>query len=267
MLKLAVFGAQTLLGRELVEVLETRDCSVLPLATGALTEAQEEADLVMFAPEPALLEGLDAVILADTPQAPELLEAFPGRILDLREGADERVEPMPLAGGWPEGVKVLRGRPTIEQVLALIPQLVGGLTGLSGTHLRSVAHLGEKGLDGLMEQTLAVLQGEEPDTTGLGYRAAFEVIPEVGRGRFVEVKVPVFHGDLLILHLTGTELSAKAAPEGCAWVDTPPTSRQVAVSKDLLAHLSPGTESAVLTLGFDPVLWGSLRPVLRVFGL
>ncbi len=267
MLKLAVFGAQTLLGRELVEVLETRDCSVLPLGTGPLTEAQEEADLVMFAPTPALLEGLDAVILADTPIVPEMLEVFPGRILDLRETPEEILPPVPLSGGWPEGVRALRGRPSIEQVLAVIPQLVTGITGLAGTHLCSVAHLGEKGLDGLLAQSWAVLQGEEPDTTELGYRAAFEIHPQVGRGHFVEVRVPVFHGDLLILHLTGSDLVKKEAPEGCLWVDTPPTSRQVAVSKDLLAHLSPSPTGGVLTLGFDAVLWGSLRPVMRLFEL
>lgn len=268
MLKLAVVGAQTLLGRELVEVLEAREASVVPLATGALTPEQEEqGEIVVFAPEPALLEGLDAVILADTPQDVLLLEHFPGRILDLRREPDQALEPMPLAGAWPEGVKSLRGRPATDQVLAALPRLMSGFTEVAGTHLRSVAWLGDEGLDALAEQTVAVLNGEEPDTDRLGWRAAFEVVPQVARGRFLEVRVPAFHGDLLVLHLKGEDLAALEAPEGCAWVDQPPTNRDVAVSADLLAHWSGNGEAGVLTLGFDPVLWGTLRPALRLFGM
>ncbi len=272
MLKLAVIGAQKLLGRELVEVLEARDCSVLPLSTGVLTVAEEEGDIVVFAPSPALLEGLDALVLADEFQDPALLEGFPGRILDLRTVPDSKSAPIPMVGGWPEGAQRLRGRPAVEQVLGLLPQLVDGMGDMCGTHLRSIASLGEVGLDELMKQSLAVLHGEEPETEPLGYRAAFEIIPQLSRGRFVEIKVPVFHGDLLILHLKavqGQRLSAKEAPQACRWTLAPPTSREVAVSPDLLAHLNPAEDgqSGVLTLGFDPVLWGALRPALRVLGL
>ena len=42
--------------RELVQSLEPLECSILPLATGILTRNEEEADLVVFAPEPALLD-------------------------------------------------------------------------------------------------------------------------------------------------------------------------------------------------------------------
>jgi hypothetical protein len=54
-----------------------------------------------------------------------------------------------------------------------------------------------------------------------------------------------------------------------AWVAAPPSSRDVAVSADLLAHLDLASDgkAAVLTLGFDPVLWGTLRPTMRVLGL
>jgi hypothetical protein len=43
----------------------------------------------------------------------------------------------------------------------------------------------------------------------------------------------------------------------------------VAVNSNLLAHMSvqDGGRSALLTLGFDPILWGVLRPTLRLFGL
>ena len=273
MLKLAVVGAQTLLGRELVGALETRDCSVVPLATGALSPEEEEGDLVVFAPVPALLEGLDAVILADTPQSDDLLDGFPGRLLDLRDTPEVRLDPIPLLGAWPEGgSRALRGRPAIEQILMLLPQLVSGLGDVAGTHLRSVACLGDRGIDGLMDQTLALLKGEEPNTAGLGYRAAFEVVPQAARGRFVEIRVPVFHGDLLVLHLRaaeGANLAVREAPEACKWVQAPPTSRDVAINSDLLAHYAPGVDgrTAVLTLGFDPILWGALRSTLRVFGL
>ena len=274
MLKLAVIGAQTLLGRELVSALEAQDASVVPLSTGPLTIEEEEGDLVVFAPDPALLEGLDAVLLADTPD-PAFLADFPGRILDLRPEAPSQLDAVPLAGAWPAGAKVLRGRPALEQVLALIPSLLAGVGEVAGTHLRSVAWMGDRGLDGLVEQTLAILNGEDPDTAKLCYRQAFEVVPvapAAGKGRLLEVRVPTFHGDLLLLHVRaaeGASLTTREAPAGVAWVAAPPSSREVAVSADLLAHadLSADGRAAVLTLGFDPVLWGVLRPALRVLGL
>ena len=272
MLKLAVIGAQTLLGRELVQVLEARECSVLPLATGALSQGDEEGDLVVFAPTPALLEGLDLVILADTLVDPALLEAFPGRVLDLREDSDPGTDPMPLLGTWPQGSRCFKGRPALELVLALLPSLVEGLGEVAGTHLRSVACLGDKGLEGLMEQSVAVLNGQDPSLEKLSYRAAFEVVPQVPRGNLVEVRVPAFHGDLLVLHLRareGASLAPLEAPEGIQWVEQPPSSREVAVSINLLAHLALGSDgrTGVLTLGFDPILWGVLRPTLRLLGV
>jgi len=273
MLKLAVLGAQTLVGRELVHVLEQRDCSVLPLATGVLTKTEEEGDVIVFAPEPSLLEGLDVVILVDTPQNPELLTEFHGRVLDLRDTPDPKAEPMPLAGLWPEGVKALRGRPALDQVLALLPKLVAPVAEVSGTHLRSIAFMGERGVEGLLEQTVAILNGEDPNLEMLGYRAAFEVVPQVPRGNLIEVRVPAFHGDLLILNLRspkeGVVLEPLDPPADVKWAERPPTSRDVAVSSELLAHmtLGPSGSTAILTLGFDPILWGSLRPIMRLLEL
>ena len=274
MLKLAVIGAQTLLGRELVGALEAREASVLPLSIGPLSVEEEIGDLVVFAPSQALLEGMDTVILADTPD-PALLEGFPGRILDLRSEPEPRINPMPLSGPWPQGVKSLRGRPALEQVLALVPSLLAGVGEVGGIHLRSVAWMGDRGLDGLVEQTLSVLNGEDPDLTKLGYRQAFEVVPVppvAGKGRLMEIRVPSFHGDLLILQIRamdGQSLVKKEPPVGVKWVEAPPSSRDVAVSADLLAHgdLTADGKSAVLSLGFDPVLWGVLRPAMRVLGL
>lgn len=274
MLKLAVIGAQTLLGRELVAALEAREASVVPLSIGPLTVEEEVGDLVVFAPSPALLEGLDAVILADTPD-PALLADFPGRILDLRAEPEAKIDPMPLAGRWPGGAMALRGRPALEQVLALIPTLLDGVGEVGGTHLRSVAWMGDRGLDGLVEQTLAVLNGEDPDLAKLGYRQAFEMVPVTpvaGKGRLMEIRVPSFHGDLLILQIRAQEghsLTRKEAPAAVKWVEAVPSSRDVAVSADLLAHLDLASDgkAAVLTLGFDPVLWGVLRPTMRVLGL
>jgi hypothetical protein len=163
----------------------------------------------------------------------------------------------------------------LEQVLALIPSILDGVGEVAGTHLRSVAWMGDRGLDGLVEQTLTVLNGEDPDVTKLGYRQAFEMVPvtpTVGAGRLMEVRVPSFHGDLLILQLRASEghkLVAKAVPAGVEWVTSPPSSREVAVSSNLLANLdlAKDGQAAVLTLGFDPILWGILRPTLRVLGL
>jgi len=273
MLKLAVIGAQTLLGRELVQVLEQRDCSVVPLATGALTKEDEEDDIVVFAPDAALLEGLDVVILADSPQNAGLLDEFPGRILDLREEPVAGAEALPLAGLWPAGVKILKGRPGVELVLATLPYLVSGVGEVGGTHLCSVAFMGDKGLDGLMEQSVAILKGEDPNLDKLGYRAAFEIVPQIPRGSLIEVRVPAFHGDLLILHLRAADgatlVRQEDVPAGVQWVEAPPSNREVAVTSDLLAHLSVGVEgrNGILSLGFDPILWGVLRPLMRLLEL
>ena len=274
MLKLAVIGAQTLLGRELVGALEARDASVVPLSVGALTVAEEEGDLVVFAPDPALLEGMDVVILVATPD-PALVSAFPGRVLDLRPEPDPAAEPLPLAGAWPAGARILRGRPALEQVLAQVPSLLSGVGEVGGVHLRSIAWLGDRGLDGLVAQTLSVLNGEDPDEKLLGYRQAFEMVPVppvVGKGRLLEIRIPSFHGDLLVLQVRaqdGAALAKKDAPTGVKWVEAPPSSREVAVSPELLAHaeITADGRAAVLTLGFDPVLWGTLWPALRVLGL
>jgi hypothetical protein len=274
MLKVAVIGAQVLLGRELTQALEAVEVSVLPLTAGPLTREQEEGDLVVFAPTPALLEGLDLVILVEGPEDALLLDRFPGRILDLREDADPRTagDPMPLSGEWPPTVLRFRGRPALDQALALVPALVDGIGTISGTHLCGVAALGEAGLQGLLEQTEAVLGGREPETGKIGYRAAFEVVPQAARGHLLEVRVPVFHGDLLVLNLTsaGSEkLTARPAPEGVRWTEAPPSSREVAVCAEALAHLQcyGDGRSGWLTLGYDPILWGTLRPTLRLLGL
>jgi hypothetical protein len=157
-------------------------------------------------------------------------------------------------------------------VLAILPRLVAGIGEVGCTHLQSVAHLGERGVEGLMEQTRAIFRGEDPDTAQLGYRAAFEVVPGMPRGRLITIQVPAFHGDLLILHLRAAEGQALArleAPAGTEWREHPPSSREVAVSPMLLAHFAPAEESraGILTLGFDPILWGVLAPTLRLLEL
>jgi len=269
MLKLAVIGAQTLLGRELVQALEQLECSVLPLAVGPMSTEDEENDLVVFAPEPALLEGLDVAILADAPNDSSLIENFRGRILDLREDGTATGEPMPLTGTWPKGASSLRGRPAIELALAMLPSLVHGAEHVHGMYLRSVAHMGEKGIRGLAAQTRAILDGHEPDVSLLGYRAAFEAIPMPPKENLVEVKVPTFHGDILVLNIRGS-LKKIDAPENLQdiqWLDSPPTSRDVAVSDKLLLHYAPNSTGAVLVMGFDPILWGVLQPVARLLGL
>jgi hypothetical protein len=88
----------------------------------------------------------------------------------------------------------------------------------------------------------------------------------------MEVRVPSFHGDLLILLVRAQEgqiLAKKEAPAGVKWVEPVPSSRDVAVSAELLAHLDLAGDgkAGMLTLGFDPVLWGILRPAMRVLGL
>ena len=118
----------------------------------------------------------------------------------------------------------------------------------------------------------AIFKGEDPEIEKLGYRAAFEVVPQMPRGRMITVKVPVFHGDLMIVHARAAEgrtLARQDAPAGVEWREQPAPSREVAVSPYLLAHFAPSDEgrSGILTLAFDPILWGVLMPTLRLLGL
>ena len=197
-----------------------------------------------------------------------MLNDFQGRILDLRNGDVADGEPWPLAGPWPGGVRRIKGRPALEQVLAFLPSLVDGISDLSGVYLRSAACLGDRGVQGLAAQSRAILEGVEPDETILGYRAAFEAVPQAPRGSLTEVRIPTFHGDLLILNLRGS-LKVKEAPKNVQWLDKPPTSREVAVTNMLLAHYAAGSanQGATLTLGFDPILWGVLQPIMRMLEL
>lgn len=271
--KIAVIGAGTLIGRELVKALEFYNCSVLPLSSGSLSRDEEVGDLVIFEPHPSLLEDIDVVILTAPVNTSGFLDNFTGRILDFCVGTDSFVEAIPLTGSWPGDARSLRTRPVLEQVLSIIPRLVGSVDEVSGTHLQSVAYLGDRGIDGLMDQTVSILKGEDPDCSKLGYRGAFEIVPCVPLGRMMQIMVPAFHGDLLILHIRAAEgqrlFRLKDVPRGVMWVEHPPTSREVGVSSDLLAFLNITDEgkSGILTLGFDPILWGVLLPVVRLLDL
>ncbi len=269
MLKIAVVGAQDILGQELVRTLEMHHCSVLPLASGPLTKEQEENDIVAFAPTPELIQDYDAVILAK-PEPTGLLDQFSGRILDVTAGASRGV-PAPLTGSWGDDKRVFV-RPAVEQILLLLPQLVENLASISGVYLRSVSHRGESGLMELHQQSVAVLQGEEPDITPLGYRAAFEVVPQKPKGRIIDILTPTFYGDLLVLHLVNLQktMSKKIdAPPQVLWVDTPPTSRDVATRSEVLVYADVDSSGQYVTLviGFDPILWGVLQPMVRLLSL
>ena len=269
MLKIAVVGAQDILGQELVRTLEAHHCSVLPLASGPLTKEQEENDIVAFAPTRDLIKGYDAVILAQ-PEPVGLLDEFLGRVLDVTADAS-RGTPAPLTGPWgPENRLFVR--PAVEQILLLLPHLVENLGTVSGVYLRSVSHRGELGLMELHQQSVAVLQGEEPDSTQLGYRAAFEVVPQKPKGRITDVFTPTFHGDLLVLNLVNLEkrMTKKTnLPGQVKWADTPPTSRDVATRSEVLvyADLDAAGQYATLVIGFDAILWGVLQPMVRLLSL
>lgn len=272
MLKIAVIGAETLVGREVVNSLNNKECSVLPLTHNHAFSSDSLDDLVVFAPYPSALENIDVVILAETPTMPEMLSNYNGRILDIRNQSNYSLEPIPLVGSWPKNKIALRIRPVIEQVLAIVPQLIVNIDSLCGTYLQSVAHLGHDGIEGLKEQTIAALNGEEPSIDKLGYRGAFELVPQIPQGHLINVKVPTFYGDMLILHINaanGQALNILQAPCGVEWRDVLPTSKEVAVSPYLLAHCTflKDNQAAILTLGFDPILWGLLMPILRLLEL
>ena len=113
MLKIAVVGAQDILGQELVRTLEAHHCSVLPLASGPLTKEQEENDIVAFSPTPELIKDYDAIILAQ-PEPRGLLDKFSGRVLDVTSDASRGI-PAPLKGAWGTENRLFV-RPAVEQI-------------------------------------------------------------------------------------------------------------------------------------------------------
>lgn len=269
MLKIAVVGAQDILGQELVRTLEAHHCSVLPLASGPLTKEQEENDIVAFTPTPELIKDYDAIILAQ-PEPKGLLDKFSGRVLDVTSDAS-RGTPAPLVGAWGTENRLFV-RPAVEQILLLLPGLIENFGTVSGVYLRSVSHRGETGLMELHQQSVAVLQGEEPGTAPLGYRAAFELVPQKPKGRITDIFTPTFHGDILVLNLINPDkLMSKItnAPDQVVWVDTPPTSRDASTRSEALAYadLDSSGHYATLIIGFDAILWGVLRPMIRLLSL
>lgn len=269
--KIAVVGAQSLFGQEIVRGLEQQHCSVLPLASTTLTREQEEEEIVAFTPTPELVEGFELMVLVSDP--PEgLLDTFKGKVLDIRSRATLG-NPAPLTGQWPSSERILFLRPAVDTAIATLPSLFGEIAELSGVHLKSMAHQGELGILELHQQSIAVLQGEEPDSTLLGYRAAFELIPHSPRGKLIEVLTPTFHGDLLCMMIKPSPgaLIPKVQPnvEGVVWLQHPPTSREIATQSQLFVYVAHDDQgaSAQVILGFDAILYGVLRPLFRLLDL
>ena len=72
-----------------------------------------------------------------------------------------------------------------------------------------------------------------------------------------------FRFEAVVTCMGGTELDGVA----CVAFTLPRSVRRA--DDNLLAHFAPTDEgrAAVLTLGFDPILWGTLMPILRLLEL
>lgn len=274
MIKIAVLGANTFIGRELVNALEHFECSVLPLHCEETASGLDNYDEVLFAPDQALLKNIDVVIVVKKHKS-NLLSDYTGRILyiDDNDGNCDNSADISNTGLWPDNKQILQIKSVLYQILTVAKDIVHNVDFLNGVYLQSVAHLGDDGVHGLMSQSVDILNGNEPKLEKLGYRAAFEVIPSLPINNITYVKTPTFHGDILILHLIakdGKQLKlVNNNTHNIKWCDRPPTSREVATSANILANftLLNNNHTAVLTLGFDPILWGIISPIVKLLGV
>lgn len=197
MLKVAVVGAETLPGQDLLESLfdedfpmetpslftvgdeeataslEDEDVRILPLTRGALTDQDLVFVLPGARPEPGLLEEATrsgGIVLDASGQSKGAPLIFPGlNEEELEEHPDERILalPSPLAAQLAAVLLPLDAKATVRsvEVVALEPAAAKGL----------------EGLDELSQQTIDLLSGREPGRKTFPYRLAFNLVPLVGR--------------------------------------------------------------------------------------
>lgn len=198
---IAILGAATAAGRELLPVLEERD---FPIGNVRLLgHGDEVGEKIEFRGEEYPIVELqrdaftDIDILFVPPNVDATEEIFAAArkagavIVDGAGTAAEPDSPMIFPGINDEDLEEIedaRGRTVVlpppsaaQLAAALMPiEAQAGIKRIDLVSLEAVSHFGIPGMEELSMQTVTLLNGREPERTVFPHRIAFNVIPQVG---------------------------------------------------------------------------------------
>lgn len=200
-LHIAILGAATAAGRELLPVLEERDFPVGDVRLfghgdeiGEKIEFRDEEHVVTELKRDAF-QGIDLLFIPPNVDAdPEIFAAArkAGAVLvDAAGTAAEADSPLIFPGINDEDLEDLeevRGKtivippPSAAQLAAaLVPiEARAGIRRVDVVSLEAVSNFGIPGMEELSMQTVTLLNGREPERAVFPHRIAFNVIPQVG---------------------------------------------------------------------------------------
>lgn len=200
-LDIAILGAATAAGRELLPVLEERNFPVGAVRlfghgdeVGEKIEFQEEEHVVVELKRDGF-KGIDILFVPPNVDAdPEIFAAAHKAgavIIDAAGTAAEADSPLIFPGLNEEDLEDLdevRGKtivippPSAAQLAAaLMPiEAKAGIRRVDLVSLEAVSNFGIPGMEELSMQTVTLLNGREPERTLFPHRIAFNVIPQVG---------------------------------------------------------------------------------------
>lgn len=188
--KLAVFGADCLLGEALLERLA--DSELAGVEVTALGDGGDDAASVMFAGRAlavkplseSALDGQDALIILSAPGNPELLRdmLLSQHLPVLDVSASVLSGPYLLAGRGQAGD--YRGGLVANPEAVLVASLLELLTPeqrptqISGSLLMAVSERGRAGVEGLAGETARLLNAQALESTVFPEQIAFNVLPQ-----------------------------------------------------------------------------------------
>jgi len=210
---MAVLGATGILGKQLLEALEAKGLpsESLTLLASERSEGEEVSyggdSLWIERMGPTALKGIDLALLAlprgVAAQAVLWAEQAGIGVMDFSGGSPPQIPLLsPHALGkegpqWPSGKPQVSLASPLAQVLACMLFPLKPFGRIEATALCGAACLGQAGVRALEKQTLALLNGREPEVEG-GHRQAFNLLPafegEAGGGGFAhpaEAEVPM----------------------------------------------------------------------------
>ncbi len=193
----AVIGAGSLVGRELVDVLRERQfplerCRLLDTFE-ALADAEFDENAEVESVDEANLGGVDLAFLCGSPAlsqawAPRAIEVG-AQVVDLTQAFADR-DDVPLvvpevnpkaAGAFGGSIVASPCAGAVALSVVLSPVLVaGGLRRVVVAGYEPVSSAGQHGIHELSQQTAGLMNGMDIEATVFPHRIAFNVIPHVG---------------------------------------------------------------------------------------
>lgn len=325
-LHIAILGPTTVVGRELVVVLREEE---IPIASLRLVGSEEEVgESVEYEDEafkvepfaPGCFDGIDVVLvppLADVP-ADWLQEAAAAGAVRIDASGRDPEAPLLFPGINDEEIDeldALRGKaiavPTssaAQLAAVLLPlEAKAGLRRVDVVSLEAVSGFGVPGMEELSMQTVALLNGREPERTVFPHRIAFNLVPQIGTfeadgqttserrladevarllgreaplGSFTQSLAPVFYGTTHFVTVAterpldpAAAREALAGGEGVKLLDEPAEGiypmPTLAVGDEAL-HVGRIRQTAAglsLLSVADNLRWGTVVPMVRLMRL